>query len=71
MPYSNQQKKREYARQYQALKTKTYAVQIPLATGIPSAFEKAVRDNNISNNKYLIEAIREKLIRDGYMPESK
>ena len=43
------------------------AVRIQNATGIPGAMENAMAETGLTRNAYIIEAIREKLIRDGYL----
>ena len=40
------------------------------STGIPAAMAAAMADSGLTKNAYTIQAIREKLIRDGYDPEN-
>lgn len=49
--------------------TTMIGVRIQNATGIPAAMEKAMADSGLTKNAYAVEALREKLIRDGYDPE--
>lgn len=51
--------------------TVQYGVRILNTTGIPSAMDRMMVDIGKTKNAYIIEAIREKLIRDGYLkPEN-
>lgn len=56
--------------QWKKENTLQIGVRINNTTGIPAAFQKAISDAGINKNTYIIEAIREKLIRDGYDPEN-
>lgn len=47
--------------------TVQYGVRILNSTGIPVALEAAMAESRKTKNAYIIEAIREKLIRDGYL----
>ena len=50
--------------------TVMYGVRIMNSTGIPAAIEIAISEAHSNKNAYIISAIREKLIRDGYLKES-
>ena len=46
-------------------------VRVMNSTGIPAALEVARNDAKLTNSGYVIAALREKLIRDGYLtPET-
>ena len=47
--------------------TKMYGVRIQNKSGIPEALEIAKTSSGLTTNAFIIEAIREKLIRDGYL----
>ena len=47
---------------------KMFSVKVRYDTGIPDALEK-VKDSGKTANGYITEALTEKLIRDGYLPE--
>lgn len=47
--------------------TMQYAVRVGKASGIPDAFETAKAATGLSSNAYLLQALTEKLIRDGYL----
>lgn len=49
--------------------TLIFSIRIMNASGIPNALDKALESGELSRNAYIIEAIREKLIRDGYLSE--
>lgn len=44
-------------------------IRIQNSSGIPDALMNALTDTGKTKNAYIIEAIREKLIRDGYMSQ--
>lgn len=50
--------------------TAQYGIRLMNSTGIPQALDAAVAKTGKSRNAYIIEALREKLIRDGYLSES-
>lgn len=50
--------------------TITCTVRIQNATGIPYAIEQMMVETGKTRNTYIIEAIREKLQRDGYLAEN-
>ena len=45
-------------------------VRVMNLTGIPAALEIARNDAGLTNSGYVIAALREKLIRDGYLTET-
>lgn len=47
-----------------------FSLKIRKATGIVEAIGKMSKNTGISRNAYIIEAIREKLQRDGYLPSA-
>lgn len=47
-----------------------YIVNVGIKTGIPAAFDYALRMTGKTKNAFLFEALCEKLIRDGFMTES-
>ena len=46
--------------------TKMYSARVMNNTGIPAAMEKAQKDGH-TTNAYIVAALREKLISDGYL----
>lgn len=48
-------------------KSKSYGLRISNSTGIPDALEAATALSGMTTNAYVTIAIREKLIRDGYL----
>lgn len=44
-------------------------VRVMNSSGIPAALEVARNDSGLTNSGYVIAALREKLIRDGYLTE--
>lgn len=65
------QNRNEYMRKWDKECSQYYAVRIGLKTGIPAALDYALRVTGKTKNGFIIEAIREKLIRDGFMTETK
>ena len=57
--------------EWKAKNTTWIGIRIQNSSGIPDALKVAIETSGKTKNGYIIEAIREKLIRDGYMPESK
>lgn len=53
--------------EWQKQNTTMIGVRIQNASGIPDALEYALIDSGKTKNAYIIEAIREKLERDGYL----
>lgn len=53
---------------WQAQHTTWISIRIQNASGIPDALQQALASGKTKNG-FIIEAIREKLIREGYMPE--
>ena len=49
--------------------TRMYGVRVMNNTGIPAAMEKAQKDGH-TTNAYIVAALREKLIADGYLQKS-
>lgn len=52
---------------WQKKNTVMIGLRIQNASGIPNALEYALIDSGKTKNAYIIDAIREKLIRDGYL----
>lgn len=52
---------------WQKKNTTMIGLRIQNSTGIPDALEYALIDSGKTKNAYIIDAIREKLIRDGYL----
>lgn len=59
------------ASDWQKKNTTMIGIRIQNATGIPEALEYALVDSGKTKNAYIIDAIREKLEREGYLPEQK
>lgn len=47
---------------------KMFSIKVRYDSGIPDAIER-IRADGHSNNSYIVQALTEKLIRDGYLPE--
>lgn len=67
----SEKKKQAVADAWKAEHTTWVSIRIQNSSGIPDALKNALQKMGKTKNSYIIEAIREKLIRDGYMPESK
>ena len=52
---------------WQKENTQFIGIRIQNSSGIPAALNKALEESGKTKNAYIIESIREKLIRDGYM----
>lgn len=70
MAFKDKAKKNAYDAEWQKENTLMCGIRIQNSTGIPSAMMKAIEDEKTTKNAFIIAAIREKLIRDGYMQES-
>lgn len=68
MPWKNEETKRQYDKEYAEKNCKRYAVKFQISTGIPAAMQK-VLDAGCSANAYIGQAVKEALIRDGYLSE--
>lgn len=55
--------------EWQAKNTMWVSIRIQNSSGIPEALTVALEKSGKTKNGYIIEAIREKLIRDGYLTE--
>lgn len=55
--------------EWKAKNTLMIGVRIQNSSGIPDALMRALEQSGKTKNAYIIEALREKLIRDGYMAE--
>ena len=58
------------ASDWQKNNTTMIGIRIQNATGIPEALEYALIDSGKTKNAWIIDAIREKLQREGYLPET-
>ena len=56
--------------EWKAKNTIMIGIRIQNSSGIPDALIKALEQSRKTKNGFIIEAIREKLIRDGYMTQS-
>ena len=70
MPWKDAETKKLYDIEYDRQNCKRYITKVQISSGIPAAVEKALKVQNISAGSYLREALKEKLIRDGYLEES-
>lgn len=43
------------------------ALTIPNKSGIPDALLQAIEDMGVTKNAYCLEAVRQRLVRDGYL----
>lgn len=50
--------------------TTIFSIRLQNASGIPTALARIMAEKCVTRNGYVIEALREKLIRDGYDPEN-
>lgn len=66
----SEKKKNAASDAWKAEHTTWVSIRIQNSSGIPDALTNALQGAGKSRNAYIIDAIREKLIRDGYMPES-
>lgn len=57
--------------EWKAKNTLWVSIRIQNSSGIPHALEQALVDSGKTRNSYIIDAIREKLQRDGYLPDDK
>ncbi len=64
---SNSGKQSEYQAKYDAKNMVAYTVKYPVS--IYQALEKAVEKSGLNRNKYTTLAIKEKLEREGYLPD--
>ena len=60
-------KKNSYDQAWKKENTMQYAVRVGKSSGIPEAFDRAKSQTGLSSNAYLLQALTEKLIRDGYL----
>ena len=58
--------KRAYDKEYDKANCKVYATKIQNSSGIPAAMER-MKESGKSVNVYIIEALTEKLRKDGYL----
>ena len=56
---------------WQKENTQFIGIRIQNSSGIPEALMRALEDTGKTKNAYIIDAIREKLQRDGYLPDDK
>lgn len=57
------------SQEWKSKNTIMMGVRIQNSSGIPEALTVALEKSGKTKNNYIIEAIREKLIRDGYLTE--
>ena len=69
MAFKDKAKKNAYDAEWQKENTLMCGIRIQNSTGIPAAMMKAIDARKTTKNAFIIEAIREKLIRDGYLTE--
>lgn len=50
--------------------TQIFSIRLQNTSGIPAALARIMAEKCVTRNGYIIEALREKLIRDGYDPEN-
>ena len=55
--------------EWKAKNTTLFSIRIQNSSGVMDALEKAMADTGKTRHGYIVDAIREKLIRDGYMQE--
>ena len=56
---------------WQKENTQFIGIRIQNSSGIPEALMRALEDTGKTKNGFIIDAIREKLQRDGYLPDDK
>lgn len=69
MAYRDKAKKDAYDEDWKKANTTMCGVRFMNSSGIPAAMEKAITAGNTTKNGYIVAAVREKLIRDGYLSE--
>lgn len=69
VPRKDIDSRREYGREYVKKMRKIYAINVSVDSGIPDAISAAIGANT-AVNAYIINAVCEKLVRDGYDPEN-
>ena len=69
MPWKDLESKHEYDRQYNKTQCKLFTIKVKNDTGIPYAMERMSQSIGTSNNAYIVEALAEKLRRDGYLQD--
>lgn len=69
MPWKDAETKKLYDREYAAKNCKRYAVKVQNSSGIPKALEEVCKEKSTSANAYIAQALKEKLIQDGYNPD--
>lgn len=69
MPWKDAEAKKQYDKEYTKNNRKIYALSVNFSTGIPAAMDK-VTAKGTSANAYILHALKEKLIKDGYLEES-
>lgn len=66
MPLKNKDAKHAYDKGYNSANCKLYTIKVRNDSGIPQAMEN-MKLTGQTTNSYIIESLKEKLIRDGYM----
>lgn len=62
-------KKKTKNDEWKAQNTAMYSMRVLNSTGIPASMKK-VNESGITTNAYITSALREKLIRDGFLQET-
>lgn len=66
LPRKDIDAKRAYDKEYDKANCKVYAAKVKNDSGIPAAMEK-MKESGRTVNTYIIEALTEKLRKDGYL----
>jgi len=56
--------------QWKKENTLIFSIRLLNSSGLPTALARIMAEKCVTRNGYIIEALREKLIRDGYDPEN-
>lgn len=70
MAFRDKTQKNAYDAEWQKENTLMCGVRIQNSSGIPAAMMMAIEAEKTTKNAYIITALREKLIRDGYLTET-
>ena len=69
MAYRDKAQKDAYDEAWKKANTTMCGVRFLNSSGIPAAMDKAIAAEKSNKNAYIIAAVREKLVRDGYLSE--
>ena len=67
MAFKDPNDKKRYDREYAKSNQRMYGAKVRIDSGIPEAMVRATNATGLTANAYVVEALTEKLIRDGYL----